>query len=98
MVAYRFCHHLIWSGCISFPIGLCSFLVALGQCCGATLAILVVEKFGRRLLLIASEFCVTLSITALGAYFYAKENASVTCAASDVRSTKIQHNWRSNFG
>ena len=73
----------------NFPPGLCSFLVALGQCAGAIMAILVVEKFGRRSLLIVSELCVTVSIVGLGAYFYAKENADINCLPEDVSTIKM---------
>lgn len=54
--------------------GLSAFLVALVQVLTTGLAVLIVEKFGRRILLIFSIFIMCISILALGIYFYLDEN------------------------
>ena len=42
-------------------------------------AVLVVDKFGRRLLLIVSDLFMALALFALGVYFYMDENIDPNC-------------------
>ena len=68
----------------SHVLGLCAFLVALFQILGTGLALVVVDKFGRRILLVLSEICMCLTMAALGAYFYLDENKKEKCLFESV--------------
>ena len=57
-----------------FDLGLASFFVALAQFAATFLAVLIVDKFGRRILLILSNLFMALPLFALGFYFYIDEN------------------------
>ena len=54
--------------------GLSTFLVAVAQVVGTLIAVLIVERFGRKILLVISDFCMSISIFTLGAYFYLEEH------------------------
>ena len=60
-------------------LGFCAFLVALFQIFGTAVALVVVDKFGRKILLIVSEMCMCVTMAALGAYFYLDENKKDKC-------------------
>lgn len=60
--------------------GLASFLVAAAQVFGVVIAIMVVDKYGRRILLIISDLFMCLSILVLGVFFYLKENSTISCS------------------
>ena len=47
---------------------------------GTGLAVLIVDRFGRRILLISPAFFMCASIFGLGTFFLLKENVEVTCA------------------
>ena len=51
-----------------------AFFVALAQSCGTLFAVLIVDKFGRKVLLILSDIFMALPLAALGFYFYMDEN------------------------
>lgn len=53
--------------------GWSSFILALSMVFGTSLAVAVVEKFGRKLLLFVSGLLMSISISALGTFFYAKD-------------------------
>ena len=61
--------------------GISAFLVALCQVIGTGVAILVVDRFGRRILLILSMMLMCFAIFALGIYFFMDENKRVVCSA-----------------
>ena len=69
--------------------GLCAFLVALCQVIGTGVAILVVDKFGRRILLILSSLLMCFSIFALGIYFFMDENKRVICKSSYSKNYQV---------
>lgn len=51
-----------------------AFLVAVAQCCGTGAAVFIVDRFGRKILLILSNVFMALPLAALGTYFYMDEN------------------------
>lgn len=51
-----------------------AFLVAVAQCCGTGAAVFIVDRFGRKILLILSNVFMALPLAALGTYFYLDEN------------------------
>ncbi len=53
--------------------------MSLCQCFGTLLAVLIVDKFGRRILLILSDVFMCITLTTLGFYFYMDENKSIVC-------------------
>ncbi len=53
--------------------------MSLCQCFGTLLAVLIVDKFGRRILLILSDIFMCITLTTLGFYFYMDENKSIVC-------------------
>ena len=55
-------------------IAVAAFLVALAQSCGTLAAVLIVDKFGRKVLLVLSDVFMALPLAALGTYFYLDEN------------------------
>ena len=57
-------------------------MVALCQVIGTGVAISVVDKFGRRILLILSSLLMCFSIFALGIYFFMDENKRVICTTN----------------
>lgn len=59
--------------------GLSAFLVAFAQVIGTGIAVLIVDKLGRKILLIVSDAVMGLSILALGVFFYLKEHTDVIC-------------------
>ncbi len=48
-------------------------------------AILVVDKIGRRVLLIVSSLVMGLSLYGLGTFFYVKDNEDIVCPEDAVR-------------
>ena len=54
--------------------GLSAFIVTLAQMLATGVAVLIVEKLGRRILLIASAAFMCISICGLGVYFHLDEN------------------------
>ena len=60
---------------ITIDTGLGSFLVMLAQMLATACAVLVVEKVGRKAMLIGSLSVCCLSVGCLGTYFYLEENA-----------------------
>ncbi len=64
-------------------IGLAAFIVAITQVVASFPSVLLVDKYGRRLLLIIGNVFMMLSHFALGAYFYLDENK---CPTVDVRN------------
>ena len=62
-----------------FPAGISASIVAFSQFVGACFAVLLVERLGRKVLLILSDAVMTVSILMLAIYFFLKDNVSVTC-------------------
>ena len=54
-----------------------AFLVALAQSMGTLAAVLIVDRFGRKVLLVLSDVFMALPLAALGTYFYLDENRIV---------------------
>ena len=63
----------------TFFTAISTFLIALSQFLATFVAVLVVDKFGRRLLLIVSDLFMALALFALGVYFYMDENIDPNC-------------------
>ena len=55
--------------------GLQGFIINIAQTCGCGLAVVLVDKLGRKPLLSISGTLMSISIFGLGAFFYLKENA-----------------------
>jgi len=64
---------------------LSSILVALVQVVGTGLAIVIVDRFGRKILLFLSAFLMCVAHCALGVYFYLKDHAT----ADEMTSTTL---------
>ena len=64
-------------------------LVALAQSVGTLVAVFIVDKFGRKILLIISDIFMAIPLIALGMFFYLDEHkiqcAKNTTAIFDVR-------------
>ena len=71
--------------------GLSAFLVAFCQVLGTGAAILLVDKYGRRILLILSTTLMCFSIFSLGIYFFMDENKKVVCPAESGKYNKVRY-------
>ena len=71
--------------------GLSAFLVAFCQVLGTGAAILLVDKYGRRILLILSTTLMCFSIFSLGIYFFMDENKKVVCSAESGKYNKVRY-------
>ena len=69
----------------SIPPNVESIIVALVQVAATILGALVMDKLGRRMLLNISSSIMVISISALGAYFYIKENLGDTDLATRLQ-------------
>lgn len=58
--------------------------MAIAQVVGTGIAVAIVEKFGRKILLFVSDLFMCISILLLGVFFYLKENSTVTCTAIQI--------------
>lgn len=67
--------------------GLSAFLVAMCQVVGTLLAVLIVDKLGRRVLLILSDLVMCVSILTLGIYFYLDEGKETTVCHLQTSTT-----------
>ena len=65
-----------------FDANICSIVVGVIQVTGTSLSIIVVDKYGRRPLLIVSELLISFSFAMLGTFFYLKESSS-PCGSSN---------------
>eukprot|EP00095_Tigriopus_kingsejongensis_P000011 snap_masked-scaffold342_size201858-processed-gene-1.5 protein:Tk00011 transcript:snap_masked-scaffold342_size201858-processed-gene-1.5-mRNA-1 annotation:"nad-dependent protein deacetylase sirtuin-2" len=63
----------------SMDPGVAATLVAVVQFVATGIAVLIVERFGRKILLIISDALMCVSILALGVFFYLDENKTVEC-------------------
>ena len=70
-------------------LGLSAFLVAFCQVVGTGAAILLVDKYGRRILLILSTTLMCFSIFSLGIYFFMDENKKVVCPVESAKYNKV---------
>ncbi len=61
--------------------GLSSFLVAASMIAGTGLAVLIVEKLGRKVLLVTSDALMCVSIFGLAVFFFVKENSGPVAGA-----------------
>jgi MFS family permease len=71
-------------------IGLSAFLVTLAQVIGTALAVLVVERFGRKILLFLSDFLMCIFIIALGVYFYIDDHADVEICPEPIEGVEVR--------
>ncbi len=60
-----------------------AFIVSIAKLCGSTISIMLVDKLGRRFLLITSEILVCMSLVPLGTYFYMQEHS---CLAEEYEN------------
>lgn len=77
----------------SMDPGLNAFLVALAQVIGTAIAVIVVDRFGRKILLLISDFFMAIALVALGTYFYYKENELRPCMELQVRKIMVLNIW-----
>ncbi len=54
---------------------------------GTGAAVVAVDRFGRRILLLISDVLMCVFILLLGVYFYIMENAGTTCPDTDAVSS-----------
>merc|ERR1711892_634255 len=66
-----------------FDANICSIVVGVIQVTGTSISVLVVDKFGRRRLLIMSEMFISFAFCMLGTFFYIQESHS-PCPALDT--------------
>merc|ERR1711892_1087671 len=66
-----------------FDANICSIVVGVIQVTGTSISVLVVDKFGRRRLLILSELFISFAFCMLGTFFYIQESHS-PCPALDT--------------
>ena len=59
--------------------GLSAFIVALAQVFGTGCAVVIVDRVGRKVLLLISDAVMGISILALSVFFYLKDHAEVIC-------------------
>ena len=55
---------------MQFDANICAIVVGVIQVTGTSLSVLVVDKFGRRKLLIISEFFICISFCLLSSFFF----------------------------
>merc|ERR1712215_231733 len=65
-----------------FDANICSIVVGVIQVTGTSLSVIVVDRYGRRPLLIVSEMLISFSFAMLGTFFYLKESSS-PCGSSE---------------
>ena len=61
--------------------------IALSQFLATFVAVLIIDKFGRRILLIISDLFMSVSLVALGVYFYMDENKYTHCELGNVTNS-----------
>ena len=66
-----------------FDANICAIVVGVIQVTGTSISVLVVDKFGRRRLLILSEMFISIAFCMLGTFFYIQESPS-PCPAPDT--------------
>ena len=66
-----------------FDANICSIVVGVIQVTGTSISVLVVDKFGRRRLLILSEMFISIAFCMLGTFFYIQESHS-PCPSPDT--------------
>ena len=66
-----------------FDANICSIVVGVIQVTGTSISVLVVDKLGRRRLLILSEMFISIACCMLGTFFYIQESHS-PCPAPDT--------------
>jgi len=66
-----------------FDANICSIVVGVIQVTGTSISVLVVDKFGRRRLLILSEMFISIAFCMLGIFFYIQESHS-PCPSPDA--------------
>ncbi len=71
--------------------GLSATLVNVASLAGNVAAILVVDRLGRKVLLLASSVLMGLSLFLLGTFFYMLDNEEIRCPEETVRSILQQH-------
>ena len=73
----------------SIPAQYESIIVGVMQVASTTLGALVMDKLGRRILLLSSSFLMVVSISTLGAYFYIKENLNDVDTATKIEAIPV---------
>jgi len=72
-------------------VGLSAFLVGLAQVLGTGIAVVIVERFGRKILLVVSDLLMCFSIFALGVFFYIDDHADEeSCKATLVEGVEVR--------
>ena len=68
----------------------------MSQLCGALLSMVLVEKLGRKILLMLSGLGMCFALTGLGVYFYIHERIKIACppTSNDVTSNCIDQNGK----
>ena len=73
----------------SIPPGIESIIVGVMQVGSTILGALVMDKLGRRALLLSSSFLMVISISTLGAFFYIKQNLNNADLATKIESIPV---------
>ena len=72
-----------------FDANICSIVVGVIQVTGTSISVLVVDKFGRRRLLILSELFISFAFCMLGTFFFLKESYHSNCQTPDSCDDKF---------
>ena len=67
-----------------FDANICSIVVGVIQVTGTSISVLVVDKFGRRRLLILSELFISFAFCMLGTFFFLQESHHSHCSSPDT--------------
>ncbi len=65
-----------------FFSGVSATLVLMSKAVGSITAVLLIDKFGRRILIIFSQICVCACLFPLATFFYIQDNS---CLATDAK-------------
>ncbi len=66
--------------------GLSAFIVMIAKVIGSCMAVILVEKCGRKLLLLSSQIMAVVTLFPVGAYFYLQEHSCLDNNAKPVSS------------
>jgi len=72
-----------------FDANICSIVVGVIQVTGTSISVLVVDKFGRRRLLILSELFISFAFCMLGTFFFLQESHYSPCPSPDTCQDKF---------
>jgi len=71
---------------------LSSMLIGLVQVLAVVITILIIDRFGRKILLIISELFICISMSGVGAFFYLQENCNHCQTSVNTTTTTMAYN------